>query len=115
MVDPYGIDEEADCHLVVASRTPSRVDRIDPSDGSQQELAGGGALRFVSGIAVVRYRCDDGFDNDGDGRVDLADEGCVDARDPSEGPHCGLGYEQSLLLPLLMGVRSWVRRQRRCA
>ncbi len=43
-----------------------------------------------------RAECSDGLDNDGDGRADLADEGCADPLDPEEGDgagECGNGLD----------------------
>jgi len=69
--------------------------------------------------AAVRSRapaaCFDGFDNDGDGRVDvdgnggLPDLDCVNGFDGSEQaavvPGCGIGPELALVLPLLARLR----------
>src|SRR4029450_14022974 len=56
--------------------------------------------------------CDDGVDNDDDGRVDwdgggvaAADPQCTAASHDREAPPaCGLGYELALVLPLLPGL-----------
>jgi hypothetical protein len=56
-------------------------------------------------------QCDDGADNDADGRVDYPeDPNCAGPEDNREaragsGSRCGLGFEQILLLPVLMGLR----------
>ncbi len=37
--------------------------------------------------------CDDGIDNDGDGDVDMADQGCADPSSNIENPQCNDGYD----------------------
>lgn len=55
--------------------------------------------------------CSDGFDNDGDGLVDLADPHCASADQRSETwVGCGLGWELTLLLPIITLVRDGRRR-----
>jgi len=86
LVDSYGIDLESDGMIVVASRSPGRVVRIDPSDGSQQNVSEAGALDLVNGLVVIDPACADGLDNDGDTWVDYPlDPGCTSADDASEG------------------------------
>jgi hypothetical protein len=48
---------------------------------------------YRSQILDVTRPCDDGVDNDGDGRVDLADSGCTWAGDMSEQPDCSDGLD----------------------
>jgi hypothetical protein len=61
-------------------------------------------------------QCDDGADNDADGRVDYpSDPDCAGPEDNREaragnGSRCGLGFEQILLLPVLVWVRRWLGR-----
>jgi hypothetical protein len=73
--------------------------------------------------------CQDGWDNDGDGTVDFdggvsanlpwqpfapPDPNCVRAhqgREDSTPPRCGIGIELAAILPLLMGLRSRLRRR----
>ena len=43
--------------------------------------AGGGE----GGATASQAACDDGIDNDGDGAIDLDDEGCTNAQDRNEG------------------------------
>jgi hypothetical protein len=56
-------------------------------------------------------QCDDGVDNDGDGLADSLDPHCASPSDNREAAtpasRCGLGFEQTLLLPLL-----WLLRRR---
>jgi hypothetical protein len=59
-------------------------------------------------------QCADGIDNDGDGLVDWpADPDCLGPNDDAEykPAHCGLGAELAAVLPLVMGLRSRVRRR----
>ncbi|MCB9528063.1 MAG: hypothetical protein H6701_06645 [Myxococcales bacterium] len=65
----------------------------------EQGFAPAGAER-VARVTVepVVGECNDGVDNDGDGRVDLADRGCERPRDPSEAdpaavPDCANGLD----------------------
>lgn len=44
----------------------------------------------LKGKAVAIRECIDGKDNDGDGKIDLADSGCVNAKDDQEA-NCGDG------------------------
>jgi hypothetical protein len=66
----------------------------------------------LEGDEVGATQCDDGLDNDGDGSIDLDDAHCASLLDDKEAgpkkPVCGLGFEQTLLLPGLM----WLRRRR---
>lgn len=65
-------------------------------------------------IRPVDPACDDGVDNDGDGRTDLDDPSCRD--DPSgdrEFRLCGLGFELAPMLLGLLGLRRLVRRRGR--
>ena len=39
------------------------------------------------------YRCNDGYDNDNDGKVDLDDPGCTTPTDDDERNDCGDGYD----------------------
>jgi hypothetical protein len=56
--------------------------------------------------AQIRFECNDGADNDGDGLVDHpADPGCGSASDASEALSCGLGPELLVLAPLLAALR----------
>ena len=86
----------------------------------QVELA---ALAVLAGIPA----CSDGIDNDGDGKIDfdggasanggvaLADADSAQCKKPSdknEAPHCGLGAELTLLVPL-MGLAASRRRPSR--
>jgi hypothetical protein len=48
---------------------------------------------YRSQILDVTRPCDDGVDNDGDGKVDLADSGCTWAGDMSEQPDCSDGLD----------------------
>jgi hypothetical protein len=41
-------------------------------------------IRIRAALDELTVACDDGFDDDGDGLVDLADPGCTDAADDSE-------------------------------
>lgn len=56
--------------------------------------------------------CQDGIDNDGDGRIDFSgaspDPGCASAFDASEvnpASSCGVGFELVLVLPLILAAR----------
>ncbi|MCP5056075.1 MAG: S8 family serine peptidase [bacterium] len=56
--------------------------------------------------------CQDGIDNDGDGRIDFTgaspDPGCASDFDTSEtnpGSSCGVGFELVLVLPLILAAR----------
>jgi hypothetical protein len=66
-------------------------------------------------------KCADGLDNDGDGKIDFdggvaaglapgeitqPDSRCGDAaRVRESAPACGLGFELTMVLPMLMGLR----------
>ncbi len=72
--------------------------------------------------AIESTQCNDGIDNDGDGKIDFdggpgggtADPQCPNAIDNLEansgGPPCGLGFELALALPLLAALRGRGRR-----
>ena len=71
--------------------------------------------------AEPRSACEDGVDNDGDGRTDLAggDSGCASLSDftetgliQAETWHCALGPELALVIPLLQRARRRPRRNR---
>lgn len=73
--------------------------------------------RFAEIASRARFLgvCDDGIDDDGDGLTEFpADPGCSvvfpDASEVNEA--CGLGFEISFLLPLLIPLRSAARRFR---
>jgi subtilisin family serine protease len=76
---------------------------------------GHGRVDAGAAIALARLlapECDDGLDNDGDGRVDHpADAGCTVPTDPSEraSSACGLGFELTALLPAPAARRSRAR------
>jgi 6-phosphogluconolactonase (cycloisomerase 2 family) len=61
-------------------------------DGNNVYVAGqlDGALAVFRG---VRAQCGDGIDNDGDGKIDLADPGCKDSDWPVENPGCNDGLD----------------------
>jgi hypothetical protein len=67
-------------------------------------------LRFLGAAP-----CSDSLDNDGDGAVDWpGDSDCASPYPAAgEGPACGLGMEQALLLPLLLGLRRHAAGRRR--
>jgi hypothetical protein len=86
-----------------------RLSLASPAVGA---AAGGGDLG-----AFPMRACSNGADDDGDGRVDLADNGCPDLDDPEEwvaivGPGCGLGPELAPVLGLLALARGRSRRRR---
>ena len=103
-----GLQGSRDC---VASRTQIRVIAFDALAGhscsfqNNAEWAPLVAFTDPFQITVVRALCDDGFDNDGDGRLDLEDPDCDSPRDRTEATRCGLGYDLALLVPLLMALR----------
>jgi hypothetical protein len=85
-------------------------DVILPSGDGQP----GGATSL--GFSLAWPACSDGLDNDGDGRIDLADPNCSGPNDPTEtsppmSGGCGLGPELALLLVPIW----WLRRVRRAA
>ncbi len=74
------------------------------------------SLATFCAAAAVAPGCDDGLDNDGDGRIDWdggpgsgsPDADCVSAADDTEqraAAFCGLGPELALVLPLLGALR----------
>ena len=65
----------------VANTTPLTSGR----PGFETYLTGGGLDDWEAGTSLaVLVACNDGLDNDGDGLVDLADPGCLNAADTSE-------------------------------
>lgn len=82
-----------------------RLSLASPAVGA---AVGGGDLG-----AFPMRECSNGADDDGDGQVDLADNGCPDLDDAAEwvafvGVGCGLGPE----LALLFAALSWLRARR---
>lgn len=63
---------------------------------------------LVVEVASAVRACSDRRDNDRDGLIDYpADPGCYGARDGQEAdPRCGLGFELSLLIPVLRAIRA---------
>ena len=58
-------------------RDKAYVDQVDKVTGVEKEVVrGGGGLK----------QCNDGIDNDGDGKTDLQDPGCASATDNTESP-----------------------------
>ena len=69
---------------------------IDPVTGVATTLSSGGNFFDVAGIAAVPGlpQCNDGIDNDGDGRIDYpADSGCASATGSTESPACQDGID----------------------
>lgn len=88
-----GTDEAPGTRLVYRPAGPEVVYLLVDT-GSRD---GGGPFRLTAG-PPPRPACDDGIDNDGDGRLDLADPGCVAPEDDSEGdplepPTCADGLD----------------------
>jgi len=88
------------------------------SDGTR--IVTGGLCTELPGTSYLmvdlRPACDDGIDNDGDGLVDLGDDGCLNVYDVDERPDvgCGLGGpDLASVLPLLGLLRALTGRRRR--
>jgi uncharacterized protein YuzB (UPF0349 family) len=78
-VDPFGLKD------VGARAAPSFVD-ID-ADGDLDAFTSNGwrVIRFLENVEIGAGSCDDGLDNDGDGRFDVSsDPGCTSAADTDE-------------------------------
>jgi len=85
------------------STTPEVPLRADQR-GVPRPLGGACDIGAFEGLAP---KCDDGIDNDGDGKIDFpADQKCLASWYNSESERCGLGAELALVLPLLMRRRA---------
>jgi hypothetical protein len=75
-------------------------------DGNPESFAAPmNAVLKLLAEAAPDPECDDGIDNDGDGRIDLpADTKCL-SLGGRERRACGLGFEPALLVPLLRRLR----------
>jgi arylsulfatase A-like enzyme len=73
-----------------------------PALGAERDRLAG----VLAGMRPDMFACSDGRDNDGDGRVDMADRGCAATTDHNEwNSSCGLGFELVLLAPLFGRLR----------
>jgi Ca2+-binding RTX toxin-like protein len=60
------------------------VDRVDKVTGVEKEIVPGGGGGNPNPVAPQKKQCEDGKDNDGDGKTDLQDPGCAAATDNTE-------------------------------
>jgi len=80
-------------------------DGVDNDGDGLVDLGDPGCFNADSNIE--NPQCSDGVDNDGDGLVDAGDPNCSGPTDNRERPNpaCGIGFELSLLLPLVGALR----------
>ena len=79
------------------------------------DLADPGCLNAGDASELGPWQCDDGIDNDNDGKIDSADPHCsgpTDNREAKPKKRCGLGFEIALLLMPLAALRASRRRRR---
>jgi hypothetical protein len=62
------------------------VDRVDEVKGVEKEVVPGSGGGNPNPIAPQKNQCNDGKDNDGDGKTDSQDPGCDSATDDTESP-----------------------------
>jgi hypothetical protein len=95
--ETYGIYVTQDDRILVPARLvggSKAIYEVDPITGAVGTFLSGGAIEDPRDVVIVETRpCDDGFDNDGDELIDLADPGCADADDLSEEPDCEDGID----------------------
>jgi len=95
---PEGLVLDPDTGRVsgVPVRSGTSTVMLEVTDSSTG-LQSGGPQRYAKVYTFhVPISCDDAFDNDGDGFVDIADPGCQSATDPSEraaAAHCDDGVD----------------------
>jgi streptogramin lyase len=76
--------------------TGAKVVELDPATGAALHTASGGGITGETDLAVVTAlpQCDNGVDDDGDGKVDFpADPNCKSFETPSELPACENGID----------------------
>ena len=102
---------------VVGSAVPRKALNREATTMDLAELLHPERSPIQDRLALVRPECSNGFDDDGDGRVDLADGGCSGPGDNRERQsarrRCGLGFDLALLLPALRRLTGRGRERRR--
>tara|TARA_R110002096_G_scaffold143328_4_gene299267 strand:- start:42316 stop:45180 length:2865 start_codon:yes stop_codon:yes gene_type:complete len=72
------------CVVVPSLIAGQNIAATATNSGASEVESQPSAVVIVEGTAGVVVACNDGVDNDGDGLIDLADPGCVDATDLDE-------------------------------
>jgi hypothetical protein len=64
-----------------------------PEQAIVLQAGGTAGVRILASPELATHGCIDGVDDDADGAIDFADNGCTGADDPSERPDCGDGLD----------------------
>lgn len=76
------------------TQTVGAIFRVDIPSSTSALISSGDQFRQLLGVTVVKAKCNDGFDNDGDGLVDFPEDvGCPHPAIDKENPACQDGID----------------------